>query len=63
LFGAADAHGVGTETRLDPAWRADHEHWITVVRTQLGEAAFSLAWAEGAASTLEQAIGYAAASG
>lgn len=36
---------------------------ITVARTQLGETAFALAWAEGQIMTLDEAITYAVAAG
>ena len=56
LFGATETHAVAVETQLDPVWHADHKRWVAAARTQLGEEAFSAAWAAGAAMELEQAI-------
>jgi predicted ATPase/transcriptional regulator with XRE-family HTH domain len=39
--------------------RADYERTVAVVRAQLGEATFAVAWAAGHALTLEQAVAYA----
>lgn len=39
--------------------RTDHQEFIVKVRTTLGEEAFSAAWAEGHAMTVEQALYYA----
>jgi len=41
--------------------REIHEHLVATLRAQLDEAAFSRAWAEGQAMTMEQAIEYALA--
>jgi tetratricopeptide (TPR) repeat protein len=42
-----------------PEARADFDHYVAVARAQLDEAAFAVAWAEGQAMTLAQAISYA----
>ena len=46
-------------TPLRPADRDGYEADQAAVRTELGEAAFEVAWEDGRAMTLEQAIVYA----
>ena len=62
LWGAAesvlDTLGLG----MGPAERHFYEPYFTVVRTQLGEEAFEMAWAEGRAMTLPEALEYASSS-
>jgi hypothetical protein len=41
---------------LPPAERAEHHRSAAAVRTVLGEAAFTAAWAEGRAMSLDDAI-------
>ena len=60
LFGAAQALLDPIGTDLGPADREQYDHYIAVVRSQLDEATFAKAWAEGQAMTREQAMGYAA---
>jgi len=43
-----------------PVNQADYDACLASVRSQLGEAAFAVAWAEGSTMTLEQAVAYAA---
>jgi len=61
LFGAAEAllEGVGIRRRMDTSDQKEFDHYVAAVRTQLDEAAFAKAWAEGRAMTMEQAIAYA----
>jgi hypothetical protein len=44
---------------LWPANRIAHDQNVAIARTQLDEATFAAAWAEGRAMTLEQAVAYA----
>ncbi|MFQ5796796.1 MAG: BTAD domain-containing putative transcriptional regulator, partial [Candidatus Bipolaricaulia bacterium] len=60
LFGAAEALREAIGFPLPPSYRADYyDRNVAAVRTKLGEEAFAMAWAEGRAMTLEQAIAYA----
>jgi predicted ATPase/DNA-binding SARP family transcriptional activator len=56
LFGATEVYPAPTEALFEPTWRREHDHLIAIARTQLGEAAFSAAWAAGAAMTLDEAV-------
>ena len=56
LWGTAEALREAIGTPLPPIERADYERAITGARTQLGEKAFAVAWAEGRTLTLEQAL-------
>ncbi len=59
LWGAAEeARGV-TEISLPPGERALHEPYLAAARSQLGEAAWTEALAEGRAMSLEEATEYA----
>ena len=55
LLGADQALRSRTGRAVDPGDRPDYERTLASVRSQLGEAAFAAAWAEGAALTPEQA--------
>lgn len=59
LFGAAEVLREVATTPLPPYRRADHDRDIAAARTQLDEAAFAAAWAEGRAMGMEQAVAYA----
>ena len=61
LFGAAETlrHAIHHDIRRQN--REPYDLYLPLARAQLGEAAFSKAWAEGRAVTLEQAIHYALA--
>lgn len=59
LFGAAGALREATGTPLHPCDRPEYERDVTAVRTGLSEEAFTAAWAQGRAMTLEQAVEYA----
>jgi predicted ATPase len=60
LFGALERlREVASTTPVPPADRAEYDRALAVARTQLGEAAFTAAWARGRAMPLEQAIAYA----
>jgi hypothetical protein len=61
LFGAVEALLSRVEIRLEPAERADFERSVSDVRVRMTAEAFAVAWAEGRAMTLEQAIEYALA--
>jgi len=44
---------------MNPTARDEHDREVAVARAQLGDAAFTAAWAEGRAMAMEQAIAYA----
>ncbi len=56
LFGAAEALHQAFGTHIEHADRIEYDHNVAATRAQLDEATFTLAWAEGRAMTLEQAI-------
>jgi predicted ATPase/DNA-binding CsgD family transcriptional regulator len=56
LFGAAQALREIVGSPLPPADRRGYEHSLATVRGDLGERAFSTAWAEGRAMPLDQAV-------
>jgi DNA-binding CsgD family transcriptional regulator/tetratricopeptide (TPR) repeat protein len=59
LYGAAEALRETMGAPLPPVERSDYDRKVTVVRAQLGEAAFAAAWGEGKAMTPEEAVEYA----
>jgi hypothetical protein len=62
LLGAASAVRGAIGLRQEPilpSLRSVYDHEVAAVRSGLGESAFSAAWAEGRAMTLEQAVAYA----
>ncbi|MGQ0602055.1 MAG: response regulator transcription factor [Anaerolineales bacterium] len=61
LFGAAEAMCAATGERLAPIAQAEYVRNTTALRSQLDEAAFVEAWAEGRAMTREGAVAYALA--
>jgi non-specific serine/threonine protein kinase len=61
LLGAANQLGEALGLRAKPPDQECHDHYTVSTRARLGESAFSSAWAEGRAMTLEQAIEYALA--
>jgi predicted ATPase/class 3 adenylate cyclase/DNA-binding CsgD family transcriptional regulator len=58
LFGAADAAWVQTGAVRFKMLDADHERRKASVRESLGDSDFQVAWDEGAALTIEEAIAY-----
>ena len=58
LFGAAAALRKPIGSVIHLADQPDYERQLSLLRAQLDEAAFSAAWAEGQAMTLEQTIEY-----
>ena len=58
LLGAAETLRESTGVAVPPMDRAFKERIIATVRAQLGEKAFTAAWAEGRSFTLEQALSY-----
>jgi ATP/maltotriose-dependent transcriptional regulator MalT len=56
LWGAAEALREAQGTPLPPISRADYERSVTAARTQLGEQAFAVAWAQGRSMTLDQVL-------
>jgi non-specific serine/threonine protein kinase len=56
LLASVDALLTSMGAQLDPADRADFERSLALCRTQVDDAAFVIAWAEGQALRLEQAI-------
>ena len=59
LFSTAHAMRETLGVPLPPVDRAAHDSVLATCRTQLGEAVFARAWAEGEALSLEQAIDFA----
>jgi predicted ATPase/DNA-binding SARP family transcriptional activator len=59
LFGAANALREAIHFPLTLSNKDYYERITASARTQLGETAFTTAWAEGSAMTLEEAIAYA----
>ncbi len=59
LFGAAEALREAVGVPLRPADRAGYERGLAAARGALDEAAFAVAWAQGRALSLEQAVEYA----
>ena len=52
---------IGISISMWPYRVADYDRWVALARAQLDEAAFSSAWAEGRALTVQAAIAYALA--
>jgi predicted ATPase/DNA-binding CsgD family transcriptional regulator len=61
LFGAAEAARERIGTLVDAPERPVYDTAVAGVRARLGETAFTAAWAEGRAMSLEQAMDYALA--
>ena len=61
LLGATEAHRQAEGTPLPVAHRSDYDRPVAAIRAGLSEEAFTAAWAQGRAITLEQAIEYALA--
>ncbi len=59
LFGAAEALRETIHVVPLPVERIEIEHNIAAARTQLDEATFATAWAEGRTMLAEQAVTYA----
>ena len=59
LGGASEALREANDIVIPPIDRAPYEGSVAAVRSQLDEATFAAAWAEGRAMTLEQAVAYA----
>ena len=59
LFGAVDAVLEFIRTPILPFDQKEHERNVASVRTELDEATFAAAWADGHAMSLDQAIAYA----
>ena len=56
LWGAAESLRQALSMPLPPVERATYEHSVATARTQLGEKAFAIAWAQGRTMTPEQAL-------
>lgn len=56
LWGTAEALREAIGARMYPVECADYEQAVAAARTQVGEAAFTTAWAEGRTIPLEQVI-------
>jgi hypothetical protein len=56
LLGAAESIRERANILLELIDRADYEHCRAMAQARLGAAAFAVAWAEGQAMTLEQAV-------
>ncbi|HSH82550.1 MAG TPA: tetratricopeptide repeat protein, partial [Herpetosiphonaceae bacterium] len=59
LFGAVEALLEQLGTSLERNERADYDRYVAAVRTQLDQAAFAAAWAEGRAMSYKQAVALA----
>ena len=59
VVGGSRSHGGSRGIPLRPASAHDYEVHLAASRSQLGEAAWEAAWAEGRAMTPEQAVEYA----
>jgi len=59
LFGAAYGFLQRSGTLIDPGDLPEHDRNIAFVRAELGEATYEVAWAEGQAMTLDEAVAYA----
>ncbi|MBE7549953.1 MAG: tetratricopeptide repeat protein [Anaerolineales bacterium] len=59
LFGAVEAQREAIQTGLAYADRIEEDRHLDAVRAQLDESTFAVAWTEGRAMTLEQAVDYA----
>jgi predicted ATPase/class 3 adenylate cyclase len=59
LLGAEDTLWEAAGSSVWLTIRGDHDRCMAAARAELGESAFSTAWAEGRAMNVEQAIGYA----
>ncbi|BBY06127.1 helix-turn-helix transcriptional regulator [Mycobacterium noviomagense] len=59
LFGAADAIRQRTGQAHFPMYQAGYDAAVAAVRDALGQQDFDVAWAEGAALSMEEAIAYA----
>ena len=58
LFGATAALMSADSIRLEPFNRRDFDHYMAMAKGRMSELAFTAAWAQGAAMTLEQAVEY-----
>lgn len=56
LFGAADAQRERLDVPRPPAGEGAHQRTVAATQAALGDAAFAVAWAAGAALTLDQAL-------
>jgi tetratricopeptide (TPR) repeat protein len=61
LLGAVQALHEAFGTHIEHVDIVEYERYLAIARSQLDEAAFALAWAEGRTMTLEQAVAYALA--
>ncbi|HZT40659.1 MAG TPA: tetratricopeptide repeat protein [Chthonomonadaceae bacterium] len=59
LWGAAEAIRKTTDVPMVPYLQAEHERCLAALRSTLAEEAFTSAWEQGQAMTMEQAIAYA----
>lgn len=59
LCGAAHAIRQRTGEVRYRIYQADHEAWVTSLRDAMGENNFDVAWVEGAALSIEEAVAYA----
>ena len=60
LYAAAEGlfRSMGVHPVIE-VWRVPHQETLSRLRKHLGDVAFTAAWAEGQAMTLEQAVAYA----
>jgi predicted ATPase/DNA-binding CsgD family transcriptional regulator len=58
FFGAANALRERVGASAHWPWRGEHEKYLTAARAELGEAAFTLAWAEGRGLPQDEAVAY-----
>src|SRR5262249_24099668 len=56
LWGVAEALHQAIGAPLPPVYRAEYDQSVAAARAQLGEKAFTAAWAEGRAMTLDEVL-------
>jgi len=59
LLAASDTVAKARGFRLFPWDQSEFDHWLAAAHAQLDDAAFTAAWAEGRAMTLEQGVALA----
>ena len=63
LFGAAESLREKIAMSMDPQERAEYDQQVAALRDRMDEEAFTSAWKEGRALSMEEAISYAISGG
>jgi hypothetical protein len=63
LFGAAEILRENTALPMTPVEQVEYEHEVNDLRLNMDQSAFTRAWAEGRAMSMEQAIALALENG